>query len=349
VAPSAAAFTEPEAGIDELHPSPSDKTMLKMLSKITLPMTLQLGAATMALVAATSFSTMAVTLHQRTFATPSAAVNALITANRGNHIGELLSILGPESAKLIHSGDPVADKGARARFVASYDAAHKFEFDGDSKAILIVGTDEWPLPIPIIRHHGRWRFDTRAGEEEILNRRIGRNELTVIAVCRAYVVAQREYATKKLGLGGTAEYAQHFMSKVGERDGLYWPVKEGEEESPLGPLIAQARAAGYRPGTPHLKPRPYYGYYFRILTRQGPNASGGAKDYVVNDRMTGGFALIAYPATYGDSGIMTFIVNQNGIVYEKNFGPDTTRIAAAIMHYDPDGTWQASHDGNIDR
>ncbi len=303
---------------------------------------LRLGAAAMGLLAIAAVSPLAAAAPQKTFATPAAAVDALMAANRGNHIGKLLAILGPEGAKLIHSGDLVADRRGRRLFVAAYDEAHKFERDGDSKATLIVGADEWPLPIPLVREHARWRFDTKAGEDEILNRRVGRNELSVIEVCRAYVVAQREYAAKNVGPGGSAEYAQHFMSKVGQRDGLYWPVKAGEEESPLGPLIARARAAGYRPGTPHLKPRPYYGYYFRILTQQGQNAPGGAKDYVVNNRMTGGFALIAYPATFGDSGIMTFIVNQDGIVYQKNLGPDTTRIAAAITQYDPDGSWQAS-------
>ena len=161
-------------------------------------------------------------------------------------------------------------------------------------------------------------------------------------MCRAYVAAQREYAAKKLGSGSAAEYAQHFMSKFGERDGLYWPVKAGEEERPLGPLIARARAVGYRPGTPHPKPRPYNGYYFHILTKQGQSTPGGAKDYVVNGHMTGGFALIAYPATYGDSGMMSFIVNQDGIVFQKNLGPNTTRIAAAFTQYDPDGSWQVS-------
>jgi hypothetical protein len=164
----------------------------------------------------------------------------------------------------------------------------------------------------------------------------------VIEVCRAYVAAQHEYAAKCLGAGGSREYAQHFMSTAGQRDGLYWPVKPGEEESPLGPLIASARAAGYSPGTSHVKPRPYYGYYFRILTQQGQNAPGGARNYVVNGHMTGGFALIAYPATYGDSGIMTFTVNQDGIVYQKNLASATTRIAPEITQYDPDGSWQVS-------
>ena len=307
-----------------------------------LLMRLWIGAAAIGLITVIAAPPIATAAEQKTFATPVAAVDALIAANRGNRVGALLSILGPEGSKLIHSGDPVADRRGRRLFVAAYDEQHKLQLDGDAKATLIVGADEWPLPIPLVREHARWRFDSKAGAEEILNRRIGRNELSVIEVCRAYVAAQREYDAKTLGPGGTAEYAQHFMSKVGQRDGLYWPVKLGEPESPLGPLIARARAAGYRPGTPYTRPRRYFGYYFHILTKQGGNAPGGAKDYIVNGHMTGGFALIAYPATYGDSGIMTFVVNQAGIVNEKNLGPDTKHIAAHITKYDPDVTWKAS-------
>lgn len=306
-----------------------------------LAIALRLGTTVLGLTLAAA-SAIAAGAQQRSFATPEAAVDALIEANRGNQLGELLAILGPDSAKLIHSGDPVADRNARARFVAAYDAAHKLERDGDSKAVLIVGADSWPLPIPLTREHNRWRFDTKAGSDEILNRRIGRNELTVIQICRAYVSAQREYAAMRLGPGDTPEYAQHFMSTVGQRDGLYWPINPGEAESPLGPLIAQARAAGYRPGTPHLKPRPYYGYFFRILTRQGENAAGGASNYIVDGHMTGGFALLAYPASYGDSGVMTFIVGPPGIVYQKNLGPATADIATHITQYDPDASWQPS-------
>jgi hypothetical protein len=319
----------------------SDTAMLRRVANL-LVITLRLSAAAIGLMAIAAVPAMAAAVAQKTFATPAAAVRALISANRGNHIGELLAILGPEGAKLIRSGDSVADRRGRMLFIAAYDEAHKLERDGDRKAILIVGADEWPLPIPLIRKHARWRFDTKAGANEILDRRIGRNELSVIAVCRAYVTAQREYAARNLGSGGASEYAQHFMSTIGQRDGLYWPVKAGEQESPLGPLIAQARAAGYRPGTPHVKPQPYDGYYFQILTQQGPNAPGGARNYVVNNRMTGGFAMIAYPATYGDSGIMTFIINQDGIVYQKNLGPDTTSIARQITLYNPDDSWEAS-------
>lgn len=304
---------------------------------------LWLGATGMGIVAIPASSAMAAAVaQQKTFATPETAVDALIAANRDNSTRELLAILGPDGAKLIRSGDPVADKRGRERFLAAYDEAHQLELDGQDKAILVVGKEEWPLPIPLVRQQAGWRFDTKAGMEEILNRRIGRNELSVIEVCRAYVAAQREYAATGPGPDGRPEYAQHFMSTDGQHNGLYWPVKPGEEESPLGPLIAQARAAGYAPGAPHTKPRPYYGYYFHILTRQGNSAPGGARNYVVDGHMTGGFALIAYPATYGDSGIMTFIVNQDGIVYQKKLGPATARIAQQITRYDPDVSWQVS-------
>jgi len=316
--------------------------MLRNNTPYRFAFALRLGIAAFVLFALAAATTIAAAPTQKTFATPALAVDALIAANRGNHLNELRAILGPESARLVYSGDPVADEHGGTRFVAHYDEAHKLELDGESKAILIVGKDEWPFPIPLVRRHGRWHFDTEAGADEILNRRIGRNELTVIQVCRGYVAAQREYAALRVGPGGSPEYARRFMSTAGQHDGLYWPVQAGEAESPLGPLIAQARAAGYQPGATHAKPRPYYGYFFRILPKQGENAAGGAKDYVVGDRMTGGFALLAYPATYGDSGVMTFIVNQAGIVYQKNLGPDTAHVAQQIIRYDPDASWQVS-------
>ncbi len=334
------AFTVAAAGGGEVMPMSLKRAMLKHAAKM---IALQFGAAAVSLlIMIAAVPAIAAATSQKTFAAPAAAVDALIGANRADHTGELLAILGPEGAKLIHSGDPVADRHGKTRFIAAYDEAHRIELEGDSKAVLIVGKDEWPFAIPLIREPTGWRFDTKAGADEILNRRIGRNELTVIEVCRAYVVAQREYAAKGLGPGGSADYAQHFMSKAGHRDGLYWPAKPDEDESPLGPLIASARAAGYSPGTLHVKPQPYYGYYFRILTQQGQQAPGGAMNYIVNGHMTGGFALVAYPATYGDSGIMTFIVNQDGIVHQKTLGPATPRIAAEITQYDPDQSWQVS-------
>ena len=314
--------------------------MLKFAAN-KLPIALRLGAAAVGLIMIAAIPAMAAATSQRTFVTPAAAVESLIGAIRADHADELLAILGPKGAKLIHSGDPVADKHGKTRFVAAYDEEHRLESEGDSKATLVVGKDEWPFAIPLVREPIGWRFETKAGVDEILNRRIGRNELSVIATCRAYVTAQREYAAKGLGPGGSADYAPRFMSRAGQRDGLYWPVKPGEDESPLGPLMAAARAAGYSPGR-HVKPQPYYGYYFRILTRQGRNAPSGAMNYIVKGHMSGGFALVAYPATYGDSGIMTFIVNQDGIVYQKNLGPATPRISAEITRYDPDQSWQVS-------
>jgi hypothetical protein len=300
-----------------------------------------LAAVSINLIATAEAETTATPAGQTVFATPDSAVAALIAANRDNKMDDLLAVLGSASAKLIFSGDPVADKSGRARFLAAYDEGHKVEFNGQDKATLIVGPEEWPFPIPLVRDEGGgWRFDTNAGATEILDRRIGRNELSVIGVCRAYVIAQRDYAARHPS--GSTEYAQHFTSAAGRRDGLYWPINPGEEESPLGPLIARARAAGYTPGAPHTAPRPYYGYLFRILTRQGKDAPGGTRDYVFNKRMTGGFALIAYPAEYRDSGIMTFIVNQDGIIYQKNLGPQTIDTAEQVTRYDPDNSWQVS-------
>jgi hypothetical protein len=282
---------------------------------------------------------------QREFPTPEQAVEALLSATRTDEPESLLVILGPRGAKLIHSGDPVADRDGRERFAAAYDQAHHIEYEGSKEAVLFVGTEDWPLPIPLVHESGGWRFDTQAGEQQIIDRRIGRNELNVIEVCRAYVQAQREYADIQASAGGKRQYAQHFLSHTGQRDGLYWPVTGEEPESPLGPLVAQARAEGYAGESPKGRRQPYYGYYYRILARQGPHASGGARNYIAADgRMTGGFALLAYPAVYGDSGIMTFIVNQNGIVREKNLGPHTSAVAHSIREYEPDPSWRIALD-----
>jgi hypothetical protein len=275
---------------------------------------------------------------QASFATPQQAIDALVSATRGDRMAPLARILGPAGASLIRSGDAVADRSARRRFVAAYDSAHRIELQGSGKAVLIVGTERWPMPIPLVHTAAGWQFDTAAGREEILDRRVGRNELAVIQVCRAYVEAQREYADIAVRAGASAEYAQHFMSRGGVHNGLYWPTRPGEPDSPLGPLVAQARAGGYSPGS-GSGPHPYYGYYFRILTRQGPHAPAGARNYLTNGRMTDGFALLAYPARYGDSGVMTFVVSRDGIVFEKNLGPRTAEAAAKIGQYDPDSSW----------
>jgi len=290
---------------------------------------------------------------QRDFATPESAVDALVTAVRAGHLKDLSRILGPAGRKLIHSGDPVADREGRERFIGAYDKAHRIEVDSTGNATLILGAEEWPLPIPIARQADRWHFDTEASAQKIIDRRVGRNELNVIEVCREFVSAQREYASRDRQGAGTRQYAARFESSAGRRDGLYWEAAPGEEPSPLGPLFARARAEGY-PGKldkdrasdpPAPRPAaaltPYHGYYYRILTRQGAHAPGGAKDYLAGGQLTGGFALLAFPARWGDSGIMTFIVNQDGIVFEKNLGADTAKLAAGIEEYDPDPTWSA--------
>jgi len=269
---------------------------------------------------------------QRTFASPEAAVDALAAAARADRTAELMKILGPASRKLVNSGDAVADKLGRQKFAAVFAERHSIEKSDDGKATLVVGSEEWPFPIPIVRDGAVWRFDTAAGEREILRRRIGRNELSTIEVCRAYVDAQREYAAKDRNNDGILEYAQKFISSKGKEDGLYWATTPGELESPMGPLVARAHAEGYQR-------QPYHGYYFRILKGQGEHAPGGAYSYLANGRMIGGFALVAYPATWDDSGIMTFIVNQDGVVYQKNLGPGTAEIAKRMTSFDPDETW----------
>ena len=275
---------------------------------------------------------------QKIFATPELAVDALIAASRNDNPSMVLKILGPEAQDLIHSGDPVEDANGRKNFVAAYDRAHHIETEDSDKAVLVIGERGWPMPIPMVHVIGGWQWDTESGAQEILNRRIGRNELMVAAVCRTYVEAQQDFSTRHSMADGHSEYAQKFISGKSRHDGLYWPAAAGERESPLGPLVAEARDDGYTAGKGHEQ-RPYYGYIFKILKRQGPDASGGAKSYVEHGRMTGGFALLAHPAKYGDSGIMTFMVNQDGIVYQKNLGPYTEQIVSGFTDYDPDESW----------
>ena len=285
-------------------------------------------------------SAFAAAVKQKTFDTPEQAVEALVTAARSDEILELVKILGPEGKPLVYSGDPVADKEGRGKFTAAYDEMSKVVKEGDDKAVLEIGKGEWPFPIPIVKQGDGWRFDTKAGKNEILARRIGRNELNTIEVCRAYVDAQREYAAAGGSGSGLREYARKFTSSPGKHDGLYWQVAEGEAESPMGPLVASARAEGYGGESSYGKRSPYHGYYYRILTKQGKHAPGGAYDYIANGHMIGGFALVAFPAKYGDSGVMTFLVNQDGIVYEKDLGPNTATIARRITEFDPDSSWK---------
>jgi hypothetical protein len=275
----------------------------------------------------------------KAFATPEEAVRQLVAAVRAGDSKALLDILGPDAKALIASGDAVADKESRERFAKGYDEANKLERSGDAKAILSVGRDGWPFPIPIVKDAAGWRFDTEEGKEEILNRRVGRNERETIQAALAYVDAQREYYLRNPQRDKLLQYAQKFLSAGGKRDGLYWPAKGSEAPSPLGPVYAAARAEGYGKGSSG-KPYPYHGYFYRILKGQGPEARGGAYDYVAQGRMIGGFALVAYPATYGNSGVMTFIVNHDGTVFEKDLGPDTAKIARAMAKFNPDKSWK---------
>ena len=278
---------------------------------------------------------MAAAHAQQSFKTAEEAADALVSAAKTGDRKAVLTVLGQKGADIVSSGDPVADASARNRVIEAYNAKHQMAMEGTDKAVLIIGHEDWPFPIPLVRKDGTWRFDTAAGREEILYRRIGRNELSAIQACLAYVDAQQEYAER--GIAGNGVYAQRIVSGPGKNDGLYWPAQPSEDDSPLGELAARAAAEGYRVGQQRA---PYHGYYYKVLTRQGPNAAGGALDYIVRGRMIGGFALVAYPAEYRNSGVMTFLVNHRGDVYEKDLGPNTAHIAAGITAFNPDNTWR---------
>ena len=290
---------------------------------------------------------------QTRFSTPEDAVQALVNAAKAKDQAALTAIFGPDREKLL-TGDPVEDSNALGRFAANLQKSAKLERAGDAKLTLAIGDDRWPFPIPLVKEGDQWRFDTAAGLQEILNRRTGENELSAIMTCRAYALAQWEYFTeaRDTSQDGLAVYAQKFISTPGKRDGLYWDTAEGDKPSPLGTLVAQAREEGYSAGRGQSsnaskegaaasasKHSPFHGYYFRILTRQGTHAPGGRFSYLINGNMIAGYALVAYPDKWGSSGIMTFIINQQGRVYQKNLGPKTAQVAAAMTEYDPDPTW----------
>jgi len=290
-----------------------------------------------ALTLASTSPAAAAAAPQATFATPEEAAEVLVAAFRAADTKTMLSVLGAEAKPLIDSGDEVADRNIWEKFVADYTAAHRFAADGD-KQVLEIGTDQWPFPIPLVAHEGRWHFDTPAGEEEILDRRIGRNELSAMQVVLAIGDAQREYFVRNPQNAKLFQFAQKVASAPGKYDGLYWVAKEGEAESPLGEEVARARGEGYKQAGSGAG-APYHGYYYRILTAQGAEASGGAFDYLVRGAMIGGYAILAYPAEWGNSGVMTFMANHEGVLYEKDLGPDTVKLARAIKVFDPDKTW----------
>jgi Protein of unknown function (DUF2950) len=269
---------------------------------------------------------------QQSFGNPDAAASALVSAVKSGEKQDVLKVLGADGEDIIDSGDEVADKAAREKFLAAYDAKHSIKVAGQ-KGSLIIGADDFPFPIPLIRTRTGWEFDTVEGRKEILYRRIGRNELDAIQTILAFLDAENEYADKDRG-DGVGAYAQRIVSSPGKKDGLYWP--SDNHESPLGELAGEANAEGYKAGS---GPQPYHGYYYRVLTQQGSSAPGGALNYVVKDKMIGGFALVAYPADYGNSGVMTFTVSHAGTVYQKDLGERTESIVKTMTSFDPDKSW----------
>lgn len=276
--------------------------------------------------------------HAR-FDSPQAAVDAFVSALQKNDQKELGRLLGPDIDGLLSSGDPVQDQADHERFLAAYAEKHSLQAQGDGTQVLVIGENDWPFPIPLVEHKGKWHLDGNAGADELVYRRVGRNELGAIAVSRGFVAAQQEYAAQGHDGDPPGIYALKLISDEGTQNGLYWPVADGEPASPAGPFVASAAAEGYRRSD--AGPTPYHGYYYRMIYAQGPNAAGGAKDYFKDGVLTEGFALIAWPAEYGVSGVQTFIVNQDGTVFQKDLGEDTATAAEAILLFDPDSSWKA--------
>jgi len=271
---------------------------------------------------------------QKTFSSAEDASDALVTATQNNDEKAMLDILGPEGKKIVSSGDDIEDANSRANFAQKYQEMHRLAKEADGTTVLYIGAKNWPTPIPLVNKSNLWYFDTEAGKKEILYRRIGRNEMSAIGVVQELVAAQKEYYGAQHN-----EYAQKIFRSEGQHNGLYWKAADGEPQSPIGPLVASAVAEGYTKGE-DVAPTPYRGYYYRILTRQGKNGASGAKSYVVNGKMTGGFAFAAYPAEYRSSGVMTFIVDQDGVVYEKDLGKKTEALAKGLKEYNPNSRWQ---------
>ncbi|MGO8793206.1 MAG: DUF2950 domain-containing protein [Candidatus Sulfotelmatobacter sp.] len=275
---------------------------------------------------------------QKTFSSPAEACKALVEAVKNDDQSMLLSVLGAKAKAIVNSGDDAEDKQDRDQFVQKYQQMHRLMNEPDGTTTLYIGAENWPTPIPLVHQGNQWYFDTAAGKQEILYRRIGKNEMAAIQVCDELVDAQKEYQAQTHDGDSERQYAQKFTSDPGKQNGLYWE-SSGNSRSPIGPLVAVAATESVQPGTDQNQ-QPFQGYYFRILKRQGAKAQGGAKNYVVDGKMTGGFAFIAYPADYRSSGVMTFVVNQDGIVYEKDLGPKTAALAKSMKEYNPDGSWR---------
>ena len=270
---------------------------------------------------------------QKTFSSPEEASKAFVAAAQNNDEKALLEILGPDATQIVSSGDPTGDAEGRAKFARKYQEMHRFLKEPDDSVTLYIGAENWPTPIPLVMKGNLWFFDTEAGKREILFRRIGRNEYSAIRICQELVAAQKEYYAMQHN-----EYAKQFYSDEGQHNGLYWKVSDGEPQSPIGPLVASAVAEGYAKDKAD-PPTPYHGYFFHVLTRQGKNAPAGAKSYIVKGKMTEGFAFVAYPAEYRSSGVMTFIVSQDGVVYQKDVGTKTEALGKAMQEYNPDSSW----------
>ena len=315
------------------------KPILKTLVAAVLAATVTLGLNDANAQAAPAPAAAKSAVKQSTFASPEAASAALADAVRARDPQKLLAIVGPGSGDWLFSGDPVVDTNDWKRFLAGYDEKHSFE-DKGARSVLQVGKDDWPFPAPLVKKGSQWTFDANAGREEILNRRIGQNELDTMQTLLAIVDAQREYAASDADGNGFADYARRFLSTPGKKDGLYWATQTGQPESPLGPLVAVAAREGYKKPADKQPQQAFHGYYYKIVTSQGKDAPGGAYDYMVGDKLLGGFAVVAWPARYRVSGVTTFIVNHDGVVYEKDLGANGAAVAASMSRYNPDPSWR---------
>ena len=341
---------EPHNSLNRNRPE-EPMRLLKQLTRFTSPLTIALWAGAWGILTANLHAAepkeapQKPGVAQRLFASPDEAVNALLAAAAAKDKAALREVFGPEADEIL-TGDKVQDANNAQRFATVLAQGCKPVQEGEDKIILEVGTNNFPMAIPLVKADGQWHFDTAAGIEEIINRHIGKDELCAIGVCRAFVAAQRQYASANPDAGGGTKYAQRFKSAPGKKDGLYWPAAENEPASPFGPVVAEAHAEGYGQHK-GAGPHPFHGYYFRILTRQGKAAPGGKMDYLSHGDLTGGFALVAYPENWDQSGIMTFVVNQDGKVFQRNLGEKTSRFAAAMKEYNPDSEWTPVRDEGV--